>query len=100
MNKIVENMTGMNALSDQVIAADFLNSIKTGIKSMSSALTEAATPEVRQVLRNHLNDALNTHEQFTNYMGNKGWYDAFNIDRQIQMDLQNAQTALGLQNQM
>lgn len=92
------NAQGQN-LSEQIIAADFLNGIKSGIKSMATALTEAASPEVRQVLRNHLNDALNVHEQFTNYMQSKNWYDAYNIEKQIQMDLQNAQTTLTIQSQ-
>jgi similar to spore coat protein len=96
MNSIVENVIGMDDMTDQVIAQDLLNSIKTGIKSLATALTEAATPDVRQVLRNQLNDALNMHEQFTNYMSGKGWYDAYNLSRQIEMDLQNAQTTLNL----
>jgi similar to spore coat protein len=96
MNSIVENVIGMDNMTDQVIAQDLLNSIKTGIKSLATALTEAATPDVRQVLRNQLNDALNMHEQFTNYMSGKGWYDAYNLSRQIEMDLQNAQTTLNL----
>lgn len=92
----MQTSTGMNKLTEQIIAADFLNGIKTGIKSMASALTEATTPEVRQVLRNHLNEALNVHEQFTNYMQSRNWYDAYNIDHQIQMDLQAAQNTLSL----
>jgi similar to spore coat protein len=96
MNSIVENVIGMDNMTDQVIAQDLLNGIKTGIKSLATALTEAATPDVRQVLRNQLNDALNMHEQFTNYMSGKGWYDAYNLSRQIEMDLQNAQTTLNL----
>ncbi len=96
MNKLLENMTGMDGMSDQIIATDFLNGIKSGIKNLATALTESATPEVRQVLRNQLNDALNTHEQFTNYLSSKGWYDAYNISRQIQMDMQTAQNTLSL----
>lgn len=90
------NMPGTQALNDQVIASDFMNSIKSGIKSLATALTEASTPRVRQVLRNQLNDALNTHEQFYNYYSGKGWYDAYNISKQIQMDLNNAETTLSL----
>ncbi len=92
----MQTSTGMNQLSEQIIAADFLNGIKSGIKSMASALTEATTPEVRQVLRNQLNESLNVHEQFTNYMQSRNWYDAYNIDHQIQMDLQAAQNTLNL----
>jgi similar to spore coat protein len=91
-----ENYPGMKALNDHVVATDYMNSIKAGIKSLSTALTEASTPRVRQVLRNQLNDALNTHEQFYNYYSSKGWYDAYNISHQIQMDLNNAQSTLSL----
>ena len=96
MNTIVENLTGMNVLTDQIIASDLLFTAKSGIKNYALALTETASPDVRTILRKHLDDAIETHEKITNYMINKGWYHAFNIDEQIRLDLNNAETALNL----
>lgn len=96
MNTVVENLTGMNTLTDQVIATDFLISAKSGIKNCAIALTETASPEVRTILRNQLNDAIATHEKVVNYMMKKGWYHPYNVGEQMRLDMENAKTALNL----
>jgi similar to spore coat protein len=96
MNTLVENLAGMNVLTDQVIASDFLIGAKSAVKNYAVALTETATPEVRTILRKQLEQALQTHEQITNYMMNKGWYHPYNVSEQLQLDMKNAQTALNL----
>jgi similar to spore coat protein len=98
MNTIVENMTGMNVITDQIIASDLLIAAKAGVKNCAIAITETATPEVRTFLRAQLNEAVTTHEAVSNYMISKGWYHPYNIQEQIQLDMQNAQTALSLTN--
>ncbi len=50
MNSIIENMTGMNGMTDQVIASDLLIAAKSGIKNYALALTESTSSEVRNVL--------------------------------------------------
>jgi similar to spore coat protein len=100
MNTIVENLTGMNTMTDQVIATDFLIAAKAAVNDYAIALTETATPDVRTVLRKQLNDAINTHERISNYMINKGWYHAYNVQEQIRLDMKNAETALNLPNGM
>ncbi|EPZ41425.1 MULTISPECIES: spore coat protein [Alicyclobacillus] len=97
MNPIVENLTGTAAMTDQVVTADLLVSIKTGVRNYAIALTETTSPDVRAVLRRHLDDAIYAHEQVSNYMMEKGWYHAHDVSKQIQLDMQNANTALGLQ---
>ncbi|GIP60070.1 spore coat protein [Paenibacillus woosongensis] len=98
MNTIMKNMTGMNAMTDQVIASDLLIAAKSGIKNYAAALSEAATPEVRNVLCDQLSKAVNLHEQIFNYMKDNGYYNAYDPDQQIQMDIQNADKALNLPN--
>lgn len=98
MNTIIKNMTGMNAMTDQVIASDLLISAKSGIKNYAAALSEAATPEVRSVLCDQLSKAVNLHEQIFNYMKENGYYNAYNPDQQIQQDIQNAEKAISLPN--
>lgn len=94
MNTLVENMTGMNTMTDQVIAQDMLLAAKAGIKNYALALTETTSPEVRNVLRKHMEDAITAHENISTYMVNKGWYKAYDFMGQIEMNIQNAQTAL------
>ncbi|MFS8212369.1 spore coat protein [Paenibacillus sp. S29] len=96
MNSIVQNMTGMGGMTDQVIASDLLISAKSGIKSYAIALTESTNSEVRNVLCDQLSKAVNLHEQIFNYMKNNGYYNAYDPEQQIQMDIQNADKALSM----
>lgn len=98
MNTTVENPTGMNVLSDQAVASDFLITSKSGVKDLAIALTEATTSEVRSVLKSHLDTAIATHQKITDYLLSKGLYHPFNVQEQIQMDIQNAQKTLDLIN--
>lgn len=99
MNPIMENLTGMNVLSDQVIATDFLIAAKSGVRNYALALTETASPQVREALKNQLNQAIATHEKITNLMISRGWYNAYDLNQQLQMDIQNSDTALNMVNQ-
>lgn len=93
----MQNMTGMGAMTEQVVATDFLMATKSGIKNLAMALTETSTKEVRETLRLYLNDAIDTHEQISNYMISKGYYHPDNLSKQLEMDITAAQTALNLQ---
>ncbi|MDA1475442.1 spore coat protein [Bacillus sp. WMMC1349] len=96
MNDFIQNMTGMGALTEQVVATDFLISAKSGVKNIAVAITETSSPEVRETLKQYLNDAIDTHEQITNYMISKGYYHPTNLSEQIRMDLQAAEKAKDL----
>lgn len=96
MNAIIESLTGMNKMSDQVIATDFLISAKSGVRNYSIALTEITSPEVRAILRKQLNDAIYTHETITNYMMKKGYYHAYDLQEQLRVDMKTTETALNL----
>ncbi|WP_067842745.1 spore coat protein [Amphibacillus sediminis] len=96
MNPIIEKLTGMDALTDQVIATDLLISAKSGVRNYAMAVTEAGTAEVKEILIRHLEEALVMHEQISNYMIEKGWYHAWNTSEQIDLKLQNIKTALKL----
>jgi similar to spore coat protein len=96
MNTIIEHMMGMNTMTDQVIASDFLITAKSGIRNYSMAITETASPEIKAVLHKHLQEAIDTHEQITGYMMERGFYHPYNVNEQIQLDMQNIQTALNI----
>ncbi|WP_307894453.1 spore coat protein [Bacillus swezeyi] len=96
MNELIQNMTGMGAMTEQVIATDFLITAKTGVKNIATAITETSSPEVRETLKQYLNDAIDTHEQITNYMISKGYYHPDNLAEQLHLDTQTAETAKDL----
>ncbi|MFN2747205.1 MULTISPECIES: spore coat protein [Bacillus] len=96
MNEFIQNMTGMGAMTEQVIATDFLITAKTGVKNIATAITETSSPDVRETLKQYLNDAIETHEQITNYMISKGYYNPSNLPKQIQIDTQAAEVAKDL----
>ena len=96
MKPIIEKLTGMNALSDQVVAMDLLIAAKSGARNYAMAVTEAGTPEIKELLTRHLMEALDMHEQISAYMAEKGWYHAWDTNKQINLDLNNINTALNL----
>ncbi|MEK4907293.1 spore coat protein [Niallia sp. FSL M8-0099] len=96
MNSIIEYFTGMDALTDQMIATDLLISAKSGIRNYSMAITETGHPEIKEILVRHLNEALDLHEQLSQYMTEKGWYRAWDPKEQVNLNLQNIHTALNL----
>lgn len=96
MNTIVEYLTGMNTMTDQVIAMDFLISAKSGIKMYAVAVTESATPEIKAVMHTHLQEAIATHGVITAYLMQRGLYHPYNIGEQLQVDMTNIRTALNI----
>ncbi|MGG0815601.1 spore coat protein [Paenibacillus alvei] len=98
MNYLLKNLTGMNGMSDQIIASDMLISAKSGVKDLAVAITEAATPEIRNVLKKHLDTAIQTHEAITTYMVDKGFYHPYNVHEQLQVDINAASKSLNLIN--
>ena len=96
MNGFIEKLTGLAPLTDQVIATDLLSALKSSIKNYSLAITETATKEVREILKQHLEDAIDLHEKMTNYMVNKGYYEPYDTEKQFQIDIKTAETALNL----
>ncbi|KZE67665.1 spore gernimation protein GerQ [Fictibacillus phosphorivorans] len=96
MNSFIENLTGMDALSDQVVAMDLLIAAKSGVRNYAMAVTEAGTPEIKEMLTRHLEEAIELHDQVSVYMVEKEWYHAWNTDEQIDLNLLNMKTALNL----
>ncbi|MBV6713560.1 spore coat protein [Paenibacillus chitinolyticus] len=96
MNPILEYLTGMHVMTDQVIAQDFLISAKSGIQNYAVAITETSTPEVKAVLHKHLREAVQTHERITNYMIEQGYYHPYDPVEQIKLDRQNVQATLNI----
>lgn len=96
MNPIIENLTGLNVLTDQVIATDLLLAAKNGVRTYAMAITETSSPEIRTTLEGQLEQNINVFEQVSTYMIEQGWYQPWNINTQLDMDLTQANTALNL----
>lgn len=96
MNALIESLTGMNKMSDQVIATDFLIAAKSGVRNYAIALTETTNSQVRIILRKQLKDAIVTHEKISTYMIQKGYYNAYDIKEQFKVDMLVTETTLKL----
>jgi similar to spore coat protein len=94
MNLLLEHLTGLHTMTDQVIAMDFLIAAKSGVRNYAMAVTEAGTPEIKTTLTRHLDEAITMHEGIVKYMMERGWYHPWDVKEQFQFDLQNIQTAL------
>ncbi|WP_047154404.1 spore coat protein [Aneurinibacillus tyrosinisolvens] len=90
MNQLMENITNTGAMTDQVIAYDLPFASKFGTTSYAKAITEAATPEVREILRKHQEENIAMHGKVTTYMVNKGYYHPYNVKEQLQLDMKKA----------
>ncbi|MTT32391.1 spore coat protein [Terrilactibacillus sp. BCM23-1] len=96
MNQLIEKLTGMAPLTDQIIATDILVRAKAEIKNYALAITETATQEIRNLLTQQLDEAIDFHEQISNYMISKNFYNPYDTNKQLQMDLKNAEAVLKL----
>lgn len=91
-----QNIAGMDKMTEQIIANDFLLDVKNGIKNYAAALSETVTPEVRNVFKKHLDAAIYTQEKIVIYMMEKGYYYAYNPQEQIKADMEAANIAMDL----
>lgn len=96
MHPILEYITGMNKLTDEVIAMDLLINAKSEVRNYAMAVTECITPEIKTVLAKQLEEAIDTHEMILTYMMERNLYHPYNVNEQIQLDLQNIQTAMNI----
>ncbi|HEX3078674.1 MAG TPA: spore coat protein [Lachnospiraceae bacterium] len=96
MNALIEKITGMDKMSDQVIVTDFLVSSKSAIQNYAVAITETMSYQLRATLVNQLNDMIATHEAVSDYMIAKGYYYAYDLQEQFKVDMMVTDTALAL----
>ncbi len=81
-------------LSDQSIAGDLLLSAKMSVRTYADAVSEATTPAVRSLLKQQLNQAIAFQDQMNAYMSKQGWYNAYNMNQQILLDLNESENVL------
>ncbi|WP_255287450.1 spore coat protein, partial [Bacillus pseudomycoides] len=58
----IQNIIGMGPMTDQVIATDLLLGAKTAVRNYAYAITEVTSNQTREVLRQQLQDAIDTND--------------------------------------
>lgn len=75
-------------------AGDLLALFKTGVRNYAIAITETATPALRNVLKKHLINSVDTHAKVYNYMYQRGYYPSYDLDKLLQNDVKLANRAI------
>ncbi|WP_271400358.1 spore coat protein [Salinicoccus roseus] len=71
---------------DELIATELLVSSKATVRAYAVALTETISPEVREILKRQLSQALNQHARIADYMIEREMYHPFDLEKQIRKD--------------
>lgn len=77
-------------------AGDLLAFAKTAVRNYAIAITETATPELRNVLAKQLQLAVNCHARIYNYMYQRGYYPSYNLEKLLNNDINLANKALSM----
>ncbi|MBM7693413.1 spore coat protein F [Peribacillus deserti] len=67
---------------------------KTAVRNYAIAITETATPDIRKVLNTHLNRAIALHGRVFNFMYQRGFYPAYDLNKLLQNDYAVARRAI------
>ena len=62
------NSLNMPEMADMTFAMDFLIRAKEGVRNLSIALTETASPDVRALLHTQLKQAIAMHQEISELM--------------------------------
>lgn len=77
-------------------AAGLLGFAKTSVRNYAIAITETATPILRDTFQNQLNCAIQLHARIFNFMYTRSYYPSYNLDQLLANDVKMANAALAL----
>jgi spore coat protein F len=77
-------------------AGHLLGFAKSAVKNYATAITETATPQLREIFQKHLNNAVAFHGKVFYFMYERGLYPSYNLDQLLAGDLNNAKKALDM----
>ncbi|PPA69432.1 spore coat protein [Jeotgalibacillus proteolyticus] len=80
------NALHMPEMADTTFAMDFLLRAKEGVRNLSVALTESASPDVRAALKKQLKQGIALHQEITELMINKKWFHPYELPEQFKLD--------------
>ncbi|MER2030989.1 MAG: spore coat protein [Solibacillus sp.] len=90
------NSVGMPELTDSGVALEFLLTTKTGIRNLSIALTETASPALQKIMRTQLDVMIDLYFEISELMMEKEWLKPFNLEDQKELDIKSAENAINI----
>lgn len=81
-------------MDTSIFSGDLLAFAKTAVRNYSIAITETATPVLRETLNKQLKRAINTHEMVYSYMYERGLYPSYDLRKLLENDMKMANKAL------
>jgi len=97
MANIIQDVAGVDFMTEKDIVTEMLLTAKNVLSRYCTAISETTTPQVRETLRKHLNQVIDTHGGIMSYALEKGYYHPFNPAEQFKDDLKEAYLALDLE---
>lgn len=79
-----------------VEAATLLGFLKTAVRNYAIAITETATPQLRETFQKQLLGAIALHAKVFHYMHQRGYYPSYNLEQLLANDVKMANNALNL----
>lgn len=76
-------------------AGHLLGFAKTAVRNYAIAITETATPQLRETFQKHLNNAITLHGKVFAFMYERGLYPSYQLEQLLAMDVSIANKALG-----
>jgi spore coat protein F len=77
-------------------ARNLLGFFKSATRNYAAVITETATPSLREMFQRHLLTAIKMHTKVFNFMLERNYYPAYDLDRLLASDLRNAKAALSM----
>jgi len=77
-------------------SGNLLGIAKTAVRNYAYAITETATPVLRDTFQKQLLRAIQLHAKVFNYMLERGFYPAYNLQQLLANDQANAKKALSM----
>ncbi|SDK28962.1 spore coat protein [Sediminibacillus albus] len=81
-------------VDETLLEGDLLVLTKTAVRNYSIAITETATPALKNVLVSQLNKLIQLHDKVFRLMYKKGHYPSYDLDKLFKNDLMLAKKAL------
>ncbi|GGE29144.1 spore coat protein [Marinithermofilum abyssi] len=94
--KEVETDTETHAPDVAFYAGELLGLAKSSVRNYAAAITETATPQLRQVLTRRLIGAIQGHGKIFYYMYKRSLYPAYDLNQLLAGDVRNAIKALSM----
>ncbi|MCG1009993.1 spore coat protein [Salinicoccus sp. ID82-1] len=83
LDDILKNAGGK---TDELVATELLVSSKATVRAYAVALTETVNPEIRDMLKRQMSQALNQHARITDYMVAHDMLHPFDLEKQVKKD--------------